>query len=340
MEKRMSFFDVSGIIMLILIVQSVTGHAGAATLKTHLYPAARRNLLLKDFRNNKHALPMLQEALNDENAVLRRTAARLLAELRDSAQEPLKVALKNEDFIVRRTALLALGKHLGLDSLPYFEAALKDKHVLVRHASISFLVGINPRTDKVISLLKTAEKDKSDMVRKIAVNSLWPFYKETVSIRDRFDYDHEVEVISTISFPKDEWLFHLDPESNCHLKKWFEPVFDDSSWETISIESAWQKFGYDYIGVAWYRRWFTLPQKPEHIAVEIHFKGVDECAWVWINGEYVGQHAIGPHGWDKPFRLDVTKQLRWGKKNHITVRAMNTKYAGGIWRPVELEILK
>jgi len=67
---------------------------------------------------------------------------------------------------------------------------------------------------------------------------------------------------------------------------------------------------------------------------------VDECAWVWVNGQYVGQHDIGPVGWDQPFRLDITKNVTWGQKNQITVRAMNTAMAGGIWRPVVIEVLK
>ena len=103
---------------------------------------------------------------------------------------------------------------------------------------------------------------------------------------------------------------------------------------------AWQKAGVQYIGVAWYRRTIDLPAKPKHVAVEMRFKGVDECAWVWVNGVYVGDHDLGPTGWDKEFTLDVTKELKWGAKNQITVRAMNTAHAGGIWRPVVIEVLQ
>jgi hypothetical protein len=70
------------------------------------------------------------------------------------------------------------------------------------------------------------------------------------------------------------------------------------------------------------------------------FGGVDECAWVWINGKYAGDHDIGPNGWNVPFYLDITDLLNWGGKNQITVRAMNTAHAGGIWRPVTIEVLK
>ncbi|MBI3922688.1 MAG: beta galactosidase jelly roll domain-containing protein, partial [Armatimonadetes bacterium] len=125
-----------------------------------------------------------------------------------------------------------------------------------------------------------------------------------------------------------------------HLQKWFEPTFDDSTWLPISIESAWEEQGQKYDGIAWYRGSFDLPAKSEQLAAEIAFGGVDEIAWVWISGQYVGQHDLGTEGWDKPFTLDVTKELKWGQKNQITVRVYDSAYAGGIWKPVKIEVLK
>ena len=102
----------------------------------------------------------------------------------------------------------------------------------------------------------------------------------------------------------------------------------------------WQQAGYDYTGVTWYRRTFDLPEAPENFAVDIAFGGVDESTWLWVNGEYAGDHDIGPGGWNVPFRRDVTQLLRWGETNHITVRAMNTAHGGGIWKPIDIEVLQ
>ena len=82
------------------------------------------------------------------------------------------------------------------------------------------------------------------------------------------------------------------------------------------------------------------PAPAEMKAVELYFRGVDESAWVWLNGKYVGQHDLGPSGWDKPFHLDVTGEILWGKENVLAVRVEDTQYGGGIWRPVSVEILK
>ena len=153
--------------------------------------------------------------------------------------------------------------------------------------------------------------------------------------------DHAVAVAQRLSLPRDGWRFNPDPLQKGRTEKWFSPTFDDSGWATIAIEEAWQKAGFDYVGEAWYRRVFPLPQKPADVTeVEIAFGAVDETACVWVNGELVGRHDIGPQGWDVPFRLDVGKAVRWGEDNQITVCVGNTKYAGGIWKPVTLLLLR
>jgi len=303
-------------------------------------PLARRRALQEASRGGAAAVPALTAALKDENPIVRRTAARLLARLGDPAEAALASALESPDHLVRRTALTALCDLRGAKALPSLAKAVGDPHASLRLMAVHRLAALKPRNERISALLKQAGKDKDLTVRKAATRALWPFHKETVSLRDRPDWDHDVKVVQTIPLPKDGWRFKLDPEGALHVKKCFDPAFDDSAWDEISIEQAWQKAGYKYVGVAWYRRVFTLPAKPALNAVEIRFKGVDECAWVWVNGQYVGQHDLGPSGWNVPFTVDVTKELKWGGSNQITVRAMNTAMAGGIWRPVAIEVLQ
>jgi beta-galactosidase/beta-glucuronidase len=177
-------------------------------------------------------------------------------------------------------------------------------------------------------------------VREVAAKALWPFFRETVSVRDRKDWDHDIKVVQTIPLPVEGWRFKTDPKEDGHLQKWFAPTQDDSAWLPIEIGKAWEEQGQVYDGVAWYRGSFDLPAKPSCLAVELAFGGVDEIAWVWLNGEYVGQHDLGAAGWDKPFALDVTAALKWGAENQITVRVYDSAYAGGIWKPVDLQVLQ
>lgn len=324
-----------------LILAGLVAGCGPPSLRQTGFPVSdRRARLERRARDGERAVPDLAAALEEDNPLVRRQAARLLLEIGEPAKDALLPALDNEDLLVRRTAIKMAAKLPPDEALQYLAKGVRDGSPLVRHAAVGSLATMEPRSEEVLALLRIASKDEVESIRAMAQKALWPFYKKVTSVRDQSTLDKDVQVVQTIRLPKDGWRFHLDPERNGHEKKWFEPAFDDSAWKAIAIEQAWQKAGYQYIGVAWYRRSIDLPARPDHLAVELHFKGVDECAWVWVNGRYVGQHDVGPSGWDQAFTLDVTQELVWGKRNQITVRAMNTAHAGGIWKPVLIEVLK
>jgi len=296
--------------------------------------------LLERVSSESAPVPVLVQALADENAVVRRTAARLLGELGEPAAAALAATQDDGDALVRRIGLVAICRLGGTEALAVVEQALSDSSAMVRLAAVQYLESVQPRPEAVLALLDRAGDDRDDKVREIATRATWPFFRESSSIRDRQGVDRDVTVAQTVPLDKDGWRFALDPLRAGHKRGWYEAAFDDSGWETISIEQAWQEAGYEYIGVAWYRRAIDMPQEVEHLAVDLHFGGVDESAWVWFNGVYVGQHDIGPSGWNAPFRLDITEEIGWGATNHITVRAMNTAHAGGIWKPVTVEVLR
>ena len=323
-----------------LLLPMFAGALFAPVLSAAPGPAERRLALIRQADAGAAAVPAVVQALDDDNMVVRRTAARLLVQMGDAGREGLGKALGNADFLVRVTAIRAVCAEPTADSVPLLAKAVADKHQLVRLIAVEGLVVIRPQTKPVKDLLAKASEDDSEAVRNLAVRALWPFYRDNVSIRERGQYDHDVKVAQSIPLPKDGWKFKLDPKRLGHTRKWFAPKLKDSKWDDIAIEQAWQKAGYQYVGVAWYRRTIKLPPKPKHVAVDLHFKGVDESTWVWVNGIYAGDHDIGPEGWNRPFMLDVTKELKWGQDNQITIRAMNTAMAGGIWKPVVIEVLE
>ncbi|MBQ6598006.1 MAG: hypothetical protein IJH79_10690, partial [Lentisphaeria bacterium] len=59
-----------------------------------------------------------------------------------------------------------------------------------------------------------------------------------------------------------------------------------------------------------------------------------------LNGKYVGQHDAGLIGWDKPFDLNITDEINWGGENVLAVRVEDTVAAGGIWKPVVINLVK
>ncbi|MCX5642646.1 MAG: HEAT repeat domain-containing protein [Candidatus Omnitrophica bacterium] len=300
-------------------------------------PAEKRALVLKAPGIGDRGLPVLKEALNDTELLVRRTAVRMLEKMGDKAVPILMDALENTDAEVRRSALTLLADRGKVSPGMLSSTLKKDESPLVRQTAVMLLLKIEPRTEEIKELLVIASSDKSPFVREPAADALWPYYKQTTTIRDR---DREVKIAQTIKLPPDNWKFQTDPMKNKHTEKCYAVDFDDKKWDTIGIESAWQNFGYNYEGVAWYRKTFRLPEKPQkYEAVEINFEAVDESAWVWINGEYAGQHDIGLEGWLVPFQLDITDLIKWNDENQITVRVMNVAFAGGIWKPVMINVL-
>ena len=295
--------------------------------------SARRLVLL----DAQAPVGLLARALHDDDVIVRRTAARLLA--RRGATDALLPALEDEDLLVRRTGLAALIGAGGEGSLAVVERALGDTSSLVRLLAVEHLASLRPPSEQVTRLLDIACQDADDKVHQIATRATWPFYRDAPSPRAG-GTDLDITAAAAIRLPKEDWRFQLDPLREGHRQRWYEPDFDDGDWATIPIEQVWQESGYQYTGVSWYRRSFELPEEPENFSVDISFGGVDESAWIWINGIYAGDHDIGPSGWNVPFRRDVSTLLHWGETNHIAVRAMNTAHGGGIWKPIDIEVLR
>jgi len=303
-------------------------------------PAQRRAQALAAGQNAAD-IAFLASALEDDNSVVRRTAVRALLDAGAPAEPVLRKALDNADAVVRRAALLELGQRLGRQALPLVEKALKDESSAVRLAAVSLLAGMDARAPEVARLLKAAQQDGDQTLRSEASDLVWPFQRQNGSARERPDFrDRSPAVVLTVALPAEDWRFKPDPSNTGHEKNWFASSFDDSSWVKIPIEAAWQNAGVDHEGYAWYRRVFALPAKPDFSAVDLYFGAVDESAWVWINDVYLGHFDIGPSGWDKPFALEATRELKWGQDNHIAVRVLNRRLAGGIWKPVVVEALK
>ena len=90
------------------------------------------------------------------------------------------------------------------------------------------------------------------------------------------------------------------------IQNFYSKDFDDSEWNIIDVPSMWQYRGYGeclysnvrypipfnppYVDcenpVGYYRRTFELDEVPDNAI--LHFGGVDNAFFVYINGEFVG----------------------------------------------------
>lgn len=147
------------------------------------------------------------------------------------------------------------------------------------------------------------------------------------------------------NFNKD-WKFYLGTSSSAHSKN-----FDDSAWSDVDLPhdfSITQSFttsgeaesGFLPGGTGWYRKTFTMPAETEGKISLLNFDGVYMHAYVYVNGNFVGEHHYGYTA----FAVDITDYLICDgvTENVIAVKAVNNIpssrwYSGsGLYRDVSL----
>jgi beta-galactosidase len=112
------------------------------------------------------------------------------------------------------------------------------------------------------------------------------------------------------------------------------PGFDDSKWDTVSTPHTYNdvdsyadfishSHGEDhpYMGIAWYRKHFKLPESAKDGKVFIEFEGLKQAGHFYVNGQDAGlfENGITPCG------LDVTKMVNFGsQENVVAVKVDNS----------------
>lgn len=114
------------------------------------------------------------------------------------------------------------------------------------------------------------------------------------------------------------WKFKLDPKNSGEMYpedivmayrrecRYMNPDYDDKDWDDIEVPACWQAQSYDYNGIVWYRKRFTLEKKEKNKVYRLKFKGIDYFADTWINGFYLGSHE----GFFNTFEYDVTQWIK------------------------------
>ena len=142
------------------------------------------------------------------------------------------------------------------------------------------------------------------------------------------------------------WKFYLGDNSSASNKN-----FDDSSWSDVDVphdfsiiqpftSSGEAESGFLPGGTGWYRKGFTLPADSAGKTFLLNFDGVYSDAYVYVNGNFVGEHHYGYTS----FAFDITEYLTADgvTENVVAVKAVNNIptsrwYSGsGIYRDVTL----
>ena len=282
------------------------------------------------FKNSKHAWKILNK---NKFAISRRSAYIYLTGIDSEREKAWHAALVSNDPVLRRDAISNIFRTKG-------EAGVKE------------LLVMKPEKDKnvqdtIVAILKQLKSRelRKQLAGKISLQTdnsrAGELFRVNIRLKNDPTFDHEVETFRKIPMNRFQWKIWADSADKGVKDKLFAPKFKENGWKNISVDKHWETQGLpDYNGFAWYRVSFKAPEKKEAVGAEFYFPMVDEEAWVWLNGSYLGQRANGPDDWNKPFYLDASQEIRWGEVNQLTVRVFDSDKAGGICKVPELHLLR
>lgn len=156
----------------------------------------------------------------------------------------------------------------------------------------------------------------------ILLNNDWTFALGNTD--PALDYGHNTEYFTTMA----------KVGSSDHNRGPVWPLFDDSSWQKVSLPHDWvvdlpfsgeasHSHGYKCVGwkypansVGWYRRHLQIPAEDKGKQVFIEFEGIFRDSRIYCNGFYVGSEESGYIS----RTYDITDYLNYGGDNVITVR--------------------
>lgn len=165
-------------------------------------------------------------------------------------------------------------------------------------------------------------------------------YKDTFEIPSQW----KEQIAKGPAITLKDWRFRADPTEVGAQDGWFKPDrYAEADWIPVTVPAFWAEndaIG-NLLGDGWYRVSFTLPAASQGKTLRLLFAGVDEQAWVYLNGAIIGEHSEKSEKkaytalYDEPFIVEVPPtRLKFGEPNVLSVRVHNQVGAGGLWRPV------
>ena len=113
----------------------------------------------------------------------------------------------------------------------------------------------------------------------------------------------------------------------------------DNSDAGSNVRSRLSPRGFKEMGIGWYRYQFTPKEERKGKRIMLDFQGIMLVGDVYLNGKRIGGTDYGYLGFD----VDLSKLLKWGQVNEITVKAdtgqpNNSRWftGGGLFRDVNL----
>lgn len=127
------------------------------------------------------------------------------------------------------------------------------------------------------------------------------------------------------------WKFHIGDNSS-----WSSKDFNDASWESIEVPSAWEDQGFNgYDGFAWYRIRFDGRRLNKNEFYYLNLGFIDDADQVFLNGKFVGFSGQLPPKFKTAYnnerRYTLPNDLiNFSGMNTIAVRVFDVVHGGGI----------
>lgn len=148
-------------------------------------------------------------------------------------------------------------------------------------------------------------------------------------------YDTDTELLDQDFVGK--WKFHTGDN-----KEWKSPEFNDDSWNSVYVPSAWESQGFgDYDGYAWYRLKFSISQNISNEELYITLGKIDDIDDVYLNGKHIGNvydlrkgYYYRSTGWEYNVRRSYkipAGLLNKSGLNTLAVRVYDGQGLGGIY---------
>jgi len=149
---------------------------------------------------------------------------------------------------------------------------------------------------------------------------------------------NDVAACDTYQLLNGRWKFSWSPTPAQAPAGFWEPAYDASHWDDISVPSNWQMEGYGhpkfrniplsfesdppripeyYNPVGCYKRSFTIPGTWNDKAIMLRFEGIKSASYVWVNGRQVGYNQGG----FEPAEYDITSFVQPGE-NDLSVQVI------------------
>ena len=127
------------------------------------------------------------------------------------------------------------------------------------------------------------------------------------------------------------WSFALDPLSRGEVLGWQLPWktndkdsangYAAAKFDVVNVPHCWSTdIRYNFVGKAWYRKAFKLPEDAKEKLIRIRFEAVFYKCRIFINGEIAAFHDGGY----TPFVVNITKYIKQNQLNFISLEVDNS----------------